>query len=371
MNESINQNTNCGLDSLSNIVSLKGVSMRTLIYAAEDNGVKLFPYKVSKEEFKNIPYPAIIHSENHFEYAESFEDVNVLEATGNILLNEKSSSLNPVTLTAAVFGETWVTIGVTAVGIGYSMYESDKAGKEKDKAKRAMDAQNKPNYIIPSELYKNLSEEEKRLVEGLPAQQKAEYVKSIERGRVSALRGAKDRKTGLQGLQASTSGANDAYSNLVSMDAQAKMKNKDQQRENIAAYRKDIAIAKNMQYGDQMRSYSAELKSNQADYQAAAQTQNAANQSAISMGIGAAGALAGSGNRTTDKDKGTGAPVLDTSESFRAAQLKQNDGFSSPESMNDFKFSFDQNRNISGTQTDPFGQRKNTGMSSLSDWGLG
>jgi hypothetical protein len=115
--------TNCGLESLKKITPLKKASMRSLIDMAEDNGTKLYPYAiVDGEQLMTIPLPAIVHSENHFDYISKKEDFDFnKEYTGYVLLTKKSdykkiknSELKHIT------GETFILVSagsLTALGV--------------------------------------------------------------------------------------------------------------------------------------------------------------------------------------------------------------------------------------------------------------
>lgn len=108
--------------------------MRSLIDLAEDNGMTLYPYAiVDGEQLMTIPFPAIVHSENHFDYISKKEDFDFnKEYTGYVLLTKesdykkiKSSELKNIigetfTLVAAgsltALGYAAVTIGAAVAG---------------------------------------------------------------------------------------------------------------------------------------------------------------------------------------------------------------------------------------------------------------
>ena len=194
---------------------------------------------------------------------------------------------------------TMVAIGVSsaAIGAGMGVYGIIDGKKQQSKAKAEMDKLNKPSYQIPQEILDNLSDAEKRTVEGLPAEQKQEYVKNLERTQQSYMKGASDRKAGLAGLQDSTNRANDQYTNLVSMDAATRAQNKRAKEQEISMARGAVADAKNQEFAFNMQDYQAQLQSAQANYQAGAQNMNAGMQQVGGSMIG----LAGSG--IFDKNK--------------------------------------------------------------------
>ncbi len=86
--------------------------------------------------------------------------------------------------------------------------------------------QNKrPSYEIPSEIKDNLSQAELQALEGLPPEQKQQYIENIQRQENFGLNALGDRKAGLTGLATLTQQGNDANKSLLSMDAAAKMEN--------------------------------------------------------------------------------------------------------------------------------------------------
>ena len=83
---------NCGLIALENLSELKNISMRTLIAIAEDNGLKLYSYKIPLKKLSLVPRPAIFHAEDHFIYVSSEQTIpDNLKYTGYILLTQKAN----------------------------------------------------------------------------------------------------------------------------------------------------------------------------------------------------------------------------------------------------------------------------------------
>lgn len=81
---------NCGIKSLRKLIELKTVSLKSILEIAKDNGVNLYPYWIEKEELTSIPLPAIVHSENHFDYIYKKEDFDFSKKyTGYVLLTKK------------------------------------------------------------------------------------------------------------------------------------------------------------------------------------------------------------------------------------------------------------------------------------------
>lgn len=141
----------------------------------------------------------------------------------------------------------------------YQGYKQRKAGE------KAMAGLVQPEYKIPDELYANLSDAEKKQVEGLPAEQKAEFVKNIERSRQSSLKASADRKGGLLGIQESARNETDSYNNLVQMDASARKQSQLEKEAAIRSARGDLANAKNMEYGIREGQYDQQLNAAQSN----------------------------------------------------------------------------------------------------------
>lgn len=173
-----------------------------------------------------------------------------------------------------------------AISAGTSLFGAWQGNKQKNAAQKKIDSLNRPSYSIPQELMDNLSDAEKRTVEGLSAQQKQEFVKNLERNQVSNLKASTDRKSGLMGLQASTMQSNDAYSNLVSMDATAKAQSKQRKEAGIESARMSMANAKNKKFGIEQGNYESDLLAAQGEYQAGSQNQHQGTMSAVQTGLG-------------------------------------------------------------------------------------
>ena len=203
---------------------------------------------------------------------------------------------------------SFVAAGTAAVSLGVAAYKGYKGKKQKEKARDEMKKLVKPTYSIPREIFDNLSDAEKRTVEGLPAQQKQEFVKNLERTQATRFKSATDRKSGLLGLQAQTSATNDAYTNLVSKDALMKTQSKQRKEAEIAQARMNMAAHRDKAFAISRGDYDAKLNSLQADYQAGARNQNAAEQSALNTAISVTYFIfdsIGMGNWGSSKSKST------------------------------------------------------------------
>lgn len=152
--------------------------------------------------------------------------------------------------------------GIASAGIsaGMGAYQMYQGSQQEKAGKNAMKGLVQPTYQIPEELKKNLTESELRALEGLPTEQKMEYVKNIERSQQAALQSSADRKGGLLGIQQATNQATDAYTNLVSMDAAQRAANQAMVQQN----RNAIAQAKDKQFDVKEGRYQQGLQSAQA-----------------------------------------------------------------------------------------------------------
>jgi len=155
---------------------------------------------------------------------------------------------------------SWIAAGSAAVSIGVGIYKSQQGKKQEKEGKNALKNLVAPNYQIPEELQKNLTESELRALEGLPTAQKNQYIQNVQRQQQETLNAAADRKGGLLGIQESARNATDAYTNLVSMDAEARVRNQQQVQQNRLA----IADAKDKQFAYKKGRYQDGLQSAQA-----------------------------------------------------------------------------------------------------------
>jgi len=128
---------NCGLTALKNLSELKNISMQTLIDIAEDNGLKLYPYKVSVEKLSLVPRPAIFHAEDHFVYISPEQtEFDNLKYTGHILLTQKADypEIESIEL-KKIIGGSWGCIayvafyaGTTAITVNSVMQSFNRPG---------------------------------------------------------------------------------------------------------------------------------------------------------------------------------------------------------------------------------------------------
>lgn len=159
-------------------------------------------------------------------------------------------------------------IGLISAGAKYFGGKS-----QADAGKEALKNLRKPVAEIPQEYLDQLSDVEKRQVMGLRPEQKAEWIKNMQRSQQTALKASADRKGGLLGIQQSANQQTDAATNLIAMDAAAYEQNRMQKASDLAAARGNIANWKQNQYNQQMQEYQQGLDSANAMIGAGKQNQ--------------------------------------------------------------------------------------------------
>ena len=211
--------TNCGLTALRKLDGLKSVSVRTLINLAEDNGVKLIPYKVPVKKLKDIELPAIFHANNHFEYIDDIEKLKDFNLTGFILhTKELPFKIVSKKSLSSINGETWVaavsaSVALTASGVQYIVAKKNAKDAEK----------NRPKYDIPKGYGDNLAIAKHLEAAGLPDSVYNAWKEGIDRNLAYTNQNASDLKSGTIGLAGGVNQANQANAQLQSADAQAKL----------------------------------------------------------------------------------------------------------------------------------------------------
>lgn len=83
----------------------------------------------------------------------------------------------------------------------------------------------RPTYTIPPEIAQNMSAAELAAMNGLPDEQKKQFVDNIQRSASYTLGSAANRGVGLGALATTNQQSIDAYGNLMSADAQARLAN--------------------------------------------------------------------------------------------------------------------------------------------------
>ncbi len=100
----------------------------------------------------------------------------------------------------------------------YGIYQDIKGSKMARDNKR-------PDYEIPEEISQNLTQAQQLALEGLPSEQKQQYLNNIQRTQQFGLNSISDRKGGLAGIGSIVQSGNDANMNLLSADAGARLAN--------------------------------------------------------------------------------------------------------------------------------------------------
>ena len=84
---------------------------------------------------------------------------------------------------------SWVAAGVAVVGGGIQIYQGIQQKKAGEEMEAGLD---KPEFQIPPEIAKNMSEAEMRSYQGLPDEQKAAFIDNQQRAAQTALRSSSD-----------------------------------------------------------------------------------------------------------------------------------------------------------------------------------
>lgn len=106
---------------------------------------------------------------------------------------------------------------------------------EREKAKNV-----RPQYVIPEDVMQNLTQAQQMAMEGLPDEQKRQFLSNIQRSGAFALNQIGDRRGGLVGLAALNENMNQSYANMLAQDSAARINNQQAlmgQRQNVADYK--------------------------------------------------------------------------------------------------------------------------------------
>lgn len=133
-----------------------------------------------------------------------------------------------------------IEAGTTLLDTGLGAWQYFK-GKQEEKNNP------RPTYQIPDEIKQNLSQAQMMALEGLPAEQKQQYIQNLQRTSNFALNAMSSRKSGLAGLSGLVQNQNDAYGNLLSQDSAARQQNRQMamQQGQVMANYKDSAYQQN------------------------------------------------------------------------------------------------------------------------------
>jgi len=117
---------------------------------------------------------------------------------------------------------------VVQAGTGiYQTYQGNKLANSMER----------PDYSIPQEVLDNLTDSQIQALRGLPEEQRQQYMDNIMRSAQTSISALGDRKGGLAGMSGVQQQQNDAYKNLLSMDAQKREENE----RNLQATRNTVA----------------------------------------------------------------------------------------------------------------------------------
>ncbi len=105
-----------------------------------------------------------------------------------------------------------------AVGIGQMVY----GAVQSNKAKKELEALERPEYEIPEEITQNLSAAERMALEGLPAQERKLYLEDIQRAIATGGSQLTDRGLGVAGVTGLVQEQTDALRGLLQMDVSAR-----------------------------------------------------------------------------------------------------------------------------------------------------
>lgn len=124
--------------------------------------------------------------------------------------------------------------GALAVQTGLALYQNYKGKKQARE-----DAANRPKFTIDPKVYENLNAAQQQALQGIPEEQKQQFITNTQRSQAYGLSQQGTRRGGLAGVATMNQQGIDAYGNMMSADAQARMSNQQQvfkQRQNVADY---------------------------------------------------------------------------------------------------------------------------------------
>lgn len=170
---------------------------------------------------------------------------------------------------------------------------------QKKKGKDILKNLQRPTYEIPDEISANLSDAQRQVAEGLPEEQKRQFIQNIERASTGALSGMSSRKAGLAGLGNIVQGQNDSFYDLMVADVQAKKEAQsklEQARREMAGY-KDKSFELN-----QLTPFEDKRAEGQALYGAGLQNISSGLDTVSSIGMKLMGE-AGEGKKKAEEEK--------------------------------------------------------------------
>lgn len=150
-------------------------------------------------------------------------------------------------------------------------------------------AANRPQYQIPAEVQQGLSYAENNALEGLPEEQKQQFVSNLQRGASYSLGQTQSRKGGLQGIAALNENQNTSYGGLMASDAAARY----ERQKNVYGQLSNVADHKSMQFQvNQLNPFLQKQEYDAAQRGAAEQNINSGISSGISGALSIAAAVA-------------------------------------------------------------------------------
>lgn len=167
-----------------------------------------------------------------------------------------------------------MAVGAAIAGVG-ALVQTGFGLSQYFKGKKAAENLVRPEYQIPPEVAQNLSAAEMAALEGLPAQQKQEFVENIQRGGQQAMASLTDRGLAVAGASGIFQQQTDQYRSLLGADVAARQ----QAQGNLAEARLTSAsFAEKQQQINEFQPY-------QQDY-LSAQAQMGAGMQNIGLGFG-------------------------------------------------------------------------------------
>lgn len=301
-----NEITNCGLVALRNISDLKSVSVRTLINLAEDNGIKLYPYKLTEKDIEQVELPAIFHSDNHFIYIVNKQDLDNYNLTGEVLFTkEQPYNIIGYDSTQLIKGQ-WVAAGVASAALTLAAAKWVSGNRKEKKAKKAREALKNTFYDIQNEYYQNVNSANSMAQGGLPAATKDYYTNKSQQGVSAGITSINANGGTANDVSKILQGYDDGIGKIASVDAETHLNN-------IKYYHqvnKDLAGQKTIQWGLNVKQpHDNTLRELSAAQRAGEATKNEAYGDALSalssFGTSMAGG-GGFGKKTTTPISGFG-----------------------------------------------------------------
>jgi hypothetical protein len=181
-------------------------------------------------------------------------------------------------------------------------------------------------YRIPTEIGQNLSEANQRALQGLPQEQKQEYLNNLQRSNTYSLSSLGDLNAGLRGVAGANEQFNQGNENLLAQDSAARVNNQNAVygfRQNMADY-KDMAWKHNVD-----NPYWAVSNKKDAYFTAAGRdASKASNNLAGAFGGKSAGdSNEGIGNTNIPYNKGYGSQPTTTTQPYNYSYMTGGDPY--------------------------------------------